>query len=67
MFTTWDGTAASYAAEPADTLRKLKHLRRALNHHRRTGHPGPLPQPWQYGLNLPDMQEAEYYWPGGGR
>jgi hypothetical protein len=47
------------------SLRKLKHMRRDLNHHRRTGHPGPLPQPWQYGLNLPDLKPSEIFWPGG--
>ena len=59
-----DSGLGNYLSEP---LRRLRHLRRDLNHHRRTGHPGPLPQPWRYGLNLPDLRPSEIFWSGGKR
>ena len=49
---------------PADTMARLLLYRFDLNVWHLTGRRGPMPQPWEYGLNLPDLRPSEIHWRG---
>ena len=49
-----------HAAEA--TLDRLARYRAALNHWQATGAVGPMPQPKDYGVGLPDLDPSQILW-----
>ena len=48
-------------AQPQTTLDRLARYRTALNHWR-AGAEGPMPQPRDHGIRLPDLNPAQVLW-----
>ena len=49
-------------ARPQATLDRLALFRLALDHWRTSGAEGPMPQPRDHGVGLPDLDPAEVLW-----
>ena len=49
-------------AQPQATLDRLARFRIALNHWRTSGAAGPMPQPRDHGVRLPDLDPAQVLW-----
>ena len=58
----WGGYVANQLAPLHDALDRLARFRLALNHWHMSSDEGPMPQPRDHGVRLPDLEPVQVHW-----
>lgn len=62
MFTTEAGKAATHTADLTEHLRRLQWLRQELDLWNEAEGSRPMPQPADFGLDMPGLKPSEVFW-----